>query len=175
MCAYHGQLPLTSLMRRKILWVQSKKAQVSKAVGRRLQSQVALLQHSVGKRFTLPVVLLQTSPERGTLCFVSFRCYIVRQACKCFRKLLFLPLRAKVGDISWGLDQLPKGGIIMKRKYLYRRVRWCSEVDEDVGLQQLYESWSDSLSLSIFKWYDLWLVRSLFSTDCKDNRLICAH
>lgn len=134
---YHGQAPLTSLMRRKILWVQSKKAQVSRAVGRRLQSQVALLQHSVGKRFTLPVVLLQTSPERGTLCFVLFGCYIVRQACKYFRKLLFLLLKAKVGDISLRIGSTTKGGHYIKGKYLYRQVYWCSEVDENVGLQQL--------------------------------------
>lgn len=116
MCVYHGQPAVTSLMRRKTLWVQSKKAQVSRAVGRRLQSQVALLQHSVGKRFTLPVVLLQTSPERGTLCFVLFRCYIVRQACKYFRKLLFLLLKAKVGDISVRIRSTTKGGALYKRE-----------------------------------------------------------
>lgn len=135
---YHGQAPLTSLMRRKILWVQSKKAQVSRAVGRRLQSQVALLQHSVGKMFTLPVVLLQTSPGRGDFVF----CLVWMLHCKA--SLQILPKAVIFASESQSWWHLAEDWINYQRGALYKR-----EIFIQAGILVQWSGWECRLTAAV--------------------------
>ncbi len=84
--------------------------------------------------FTLLVVLSPTIPEQET-CFVLFRCYTAQQACKYFKRLLFMPPEDKVGGISMRIRSSNK------RAFCYAAVSAaavkCCSLNVSVGLIQL--------------------------------------